>query len=285
MCTVIHYLYTCGHYISRRPSRCGGTRFKFTRSSRRAACTADGYITIKRITPCSKCLKDIWSAQWEKKLEKARKFHQELAEKKMSGAKEILGLIGELETKCELESWELKNELPYGGNPRVRRVNPVDLDKPKLPASPLRLEVRPEEVVLQVVSEPVYDDDDGWEPSTDPMHPVTTNYEVLCAGIDDDYLEFLTGDMGVDSNLDHEASDLSAGSWDWGGGRLASSPDNQMLEGQSSVVAKYDMFRQDIMPLKAKDPRKFYAQWLVECRLEIREIVGPDGAMVYDPPR
>ena len=53
----------------------------------------------------------------------------------------------------------------------------------------------------------------------------------------------------------------------------------------NSTIAKYDGFRKALEPLRKKDLTKFYQQWLVECRLEIRELVGPERAMVYDPPR
>ena len=49
--------------------------------------------------------------------------------------------------------------------------------------------------------------------------------------------------------------------------------------------AKYDVFRDRLALLKPKIPKVYYEQWLVECRLEIREMVGSEGALVRDPPR
>jgi len=134
----------------------------------------------------------------------------------MPGAAAVKDLIMELDKTFELESWELRNTIPYGDKAKVRRVNTAGLGWGKPPASPLRHEVQPEEVVLPVLMEPVYDeDDDDSVRSTDPLHPITTNYEVFCAGIDDDYLEFLTEEGENAAQLEHDAEDPFATSWDW----------------------------------------------------------------------
>jgi hypothetical protein len=47
--------------------------------------------------------------------------------------------------------------------------------------------------------------------------------------------------------------------------------------------AKYDAFRRAIP--HPKGSTGYYRQWLVECRLEIRDIVRPEGPTIQDPPK
>lgn len=216
MCTVLHYRYTCGHSLAQRPSRCGGTRCKTTRSGRKAACTAEGYITIQRKTLCNTCLKNDWIARWQEKLDKARRFHESVLDSGAPGASEVFDLVRELEEKYELESWELKDVIPYGDRARVRRVDPGDGREKKVVGSPLRREVRPEEVVIPVVEEPVYDEDDGYEPSTDPLHPISTNYEVSHPGVDEGFLESIMRDDRYGADRVYGEIDSSAAGWSWG---------------------------------------------------------------------
>ncbi|KAL1605263.1 hypothetical protein SLS60_004807 [Paraconiothyrium brasiliense] len=413
MCTVIHYWFQCGHYVARCKSRCGGTRFKSTRNSLRAACTAEGYITIKRATPCSKCSREAWNLRWQTRIEKARAFEHGLVKDRLPGAAEVSNLIKELDRAYELESWELKNTIPYGDKSRIRRVNPAKVEWSKLPSSPLTREVQPEDIIFPVVTEPVYDEeqeDDNWMQVTDPLHPISTNYEVFCAGIDDDYLDLLTQedphDFGyleqddhdpispnwdwqdefsgsVDSSESHNSSsnrpiggteqlmawspaaevnlssqeigsevvrsqeaveqdqiqsvietfrnvvnitngdarplsttalagDVNADDgtskvantanieYEWVGGpsdapsphRLTPYTEEQSNQAQSSpkaciransTNAKYDAFRKSIV--HPRGSTRYYEQWLVECRLEIREMVGPEGLFIPDPAR
>ncbi|KAK7181744.1 hypothetical protein PSPO01_12194 [Paraphaeosphaeria sporulosa] len=408
MCTVIYYSFDCGHYITRCQSRCGGTKVKERRDSRRAACTAEGYVTIKRSFPCSKCSREAWLSHWEKRLEKARRFYNELVKEKLPGARAVSELINQLDKEYELEAWELRNTIPHGDRARIRRVTPAKARWSKLPPSPLKREVQPEEIVLPVITELVYNkDDDDWVPSADPLHPIDTNYELVDAGIDDDYLRSLLGeDPGEVAEPEQDNVAPFNTSWDWNDGVIdptdgveqqglrfdnhsetseTAEPNmNQLMawnltaadtvssgeigphelrkqeDGQqeqikkvikafwdvvnitnhngqpqsptestedvsinadtsdhtnpaglqhpwidtppmqlqapqsnqdqhrpvtpirtTSTNTKYDVFRRAIP--HSKPSVEYYAQWLVECRLEIREMVGPDGAWVPDP--
>lgn len=59
-------------------------------------------------------------------------------------------------------------------------------------------------------------------------------------------------------------------------------PRPDTLHRANSTNSKYDAFRKAIV--HQRDSKKYYEQWLVECRLEIREIVGPEGPWIKDPP-
>ncbi|OAF99322.1 uncharacterized protein CC84DRAFT_1232756 [Paraphaeosphaeria sporulosa] len=368
MCTVIYYSFDCGHYITRCQSRCGGTKVKERRDSRRAACTAEGYVTIKRSFPCSKCSREAWLSHWEKRLEKARRFYNELVKEKLPGARAVSELINQLDKEYELEAWELRNTIPHGDRARIRRVTPAKARWSKLPPSPLKREVQPEEIVLPVITELVYNkDDDDWVPSADPLHPIDTNYELVDAGIDDDYLRSLLGeDPGEVAEPEQDNVAPFNTSWDWNDGtsETAEPNMNQLMawnltaadtvssgeigphelrkqeDGQQEQIKKVIKAFWDVVnitnhngqpqsptestedvsinadtsdhtnpaglqhpwidsrsdtpntspPMQLQAPqsnqdqhRPYYAQWLVECRLEIREMVGPDGAWVPDP--
>jgi hypothetical protein len=56
-----------------------------------------------------------------------------------------------------------------------------------------------------------------------------------------------------------------------------------VLHRSNSTNAKYDAFRRAIT--YPKGSTEYYTQWLVECRLEIRDIVGPEGPKIQDPPK
>jgi hypothetical protein len=51
----------------------------------------------------------------------------------------------------------------------------------------------------------------------------------------------------------------------------------------NSRQTKYIAFRKKLEPLKYTDPREYYEKWLEECRLEIREMVGPEGPRILNP--
>ncbi|KAL5416639.1 hypothetical protein PMIN04_008076 [Paraphaeosphaeria minitans] len=120
----------------------------------------------------------------------------------------------------ELKAWELDRTVPHGDKVKIRRVSPAKVGWSKLPSSPLEREVQPEEVVLPGTTEPVYDgDDDDWVRSTDPLHPIDTNYELRYAGIDDDYLKLLLGEEPVEvAEPDQDNPDILATSWEWNDG-------------------------------------------------------------------
>jgi hypothetical protein len=158
-------------------------------------------------------------SRWQMRLDNARAFYDGLVKEKLPGAAEVSDLIKELENAYELESWELKDNFPYGNKGKVRRVNPAKVRWSKLPPSPLRQEVQPEEVVLPVIAELAYDnDEEDWVRSTDPLHPIDTNYELLCAGIDDDLLDSLTEEREENENADSRGSDPFSVNWDWNDG-------------------------------------------------------------------
>lgn len=51
----------------------------------------------------------------------------------------------------------------------------------------------------------------------------------------------------------------------------------------NSTRAKYDKMRRAIQKYLVSDPRKYYALRLQLSRMEIRDFVGPEGEMIYDP--
>jgi hypothetical protein len=93
MCNIIQFLFSCQHSARLPRSRCKGTKHKVTRTSVRAACTAECFLTIRLQTECSSCQHKTWQEGWKLKLERARTFLAKLTEKRMPGIEAVATLV------------------------------------------------------------------------------------------------------------------------------------------------------------------------------------------------
>ena len=366
MCTVLRYQYACGHHVARRSSRCHGTRSKPTRTTEKAACAALPYITIQQISRCTKCLRDSWLEAWNARLAAARAFSEDIA-RDSPGKKEIRRMVEELEERFEAEAWVLKKEIPDVEKARVGRVEVGKWVERR--GSKLRFEVMREDVLVggeegEGEGEGIWgdnggeDENDGWEPYADPMHPISTTYDPLVPGLDDQLMaELLTVNDWQEECPDHMGGDPFAAQWEQGWEHespeklgeddgflsfsntdiqspahaeqidalvktfekitlppitlaasepsLQSTPDTLVASGSqgehiqngyprdgydsrlngmimSNTQLKYAAVRRKLEPLRHTDPRKYYKKWLVECRSEIREILGVE-ARIWNP--
>lgn len=221
MCKVIQYQFTCGHYIKQRSSRCGGTRSKETRTSRKAACSAEPYISIKLSFGCNECQLGAWVARWKARLERARTFRNGLLERRLLGAEGVSELVRGLEEEYAVAAWNLKNVFPHTRTRTVGRVKPVrEEEQRRREHSLLSHEVRPDEVVLSTKN----NQDQGDEDSSDQL---TTDHS--CSAIPIDYthpLEHADDSWVYDQFTEEELQsppDVDAGfdptlsGWEWGG--------------------------------------------------------------------
>jgi len=228
MCKVKQYRFTCQHYLKVCISRCGGTKEKKTRSSAKAACCSEPYIYIKLCFACSKCQQDSWLVSWQGKRDRATAFRNGLQEKGLPGADEVTRLVKELEEKYASAAWALNQSLPHAHSKshveRVKLALKTDTER-KRRVSLLRREVQPQEVVLPADKKEGWiendnNDDEDYVRSTDPLHPVCTDYSHPLDGIDDSWmLEHFTAEELQASAADNEfVIDHSFGqSWNWGG--------------------------------------------------------------------
>ncbi|KAF1962010.1 hypothetical protein CC80DRAFT_488383 [Byssothecium circinans] len=233
MCKVIQYKFACEHTYKFRRSQCNGTRAKSTRTSVKAACTAEPYIIIAFAIDCSNCQHALWDAAWKEKLRKAKEFRDRLPEKKkreeVSGAiiDAVSALVKELDEEYANAAWSIRKVFPHVQKAAVNRVKPKVLrdrisGSKRASLSLLKHEVHPEHVVLPGLQATLEDEDDGnFGVSYDPLHPIdNTNYEHPLDNIDvaQIYEEFFSEEELIgqpDDDADTGGFDASAG-WDWG---------------------------------------------------------------------
>ncbi|EAT78810.2 hypothetical protein SNOG_13786 [Parastagonospora nodorum SN15] len=278
MCNIVTFQFTCQHTLRRRRSRCGGTRHKITANSTKAACIAESFLTIYLQIECDRCQHTAWEDTWKLKLERANAFLAKLQQRDMTGFEEVAALVKDLDAEYATASWNTRTMFAHGPKPSVTRVKHSYYEKA---ASKLPQEVRPEDVVVKADKEWTEMDDldyDGnYEASTDPVHPVSTDYS---HPLDDDdgawILEHLS-EAGVVQTPDAINLDFENGhGWSWG-------EDNSDPEVQTSADAWQEEGRKILNQRREDDRNKYYRDWLYISRCEIRDFEGPEGNVIRDP--
>jgi hypothetical protein len=151
-------------------------------------------------------------------LERANVFLDKLRERDLPGAEEVAALIKVLDGEFAVALWDTRNTFAHGPKPSITRVQHNYYEKA---TSKLQQEVRPEDVVERAEKgwhEMVDEDYDGdYVASTDPIHPVSTDYS---HPLDDDdgawILQHLSPDDG-DTAEPSDGIDFHTSSWNWGG--------------------------------------------------------------------
>jgi hypothetical protein len=218
MCNIVTFRFTCQHTLRHRRSRCGGTKHKVTANSVKAACIAESFLTIYLRVECGSCQHKAWDESWRRKLERAKVFLDKLRERDLPGAEEVAALIKVLDGEFAVALWDTRNTFAHGPKPSITRVQHNYYEKA---TSKLQQEVRPEDVVERAEKgwhEMVDEDYDGdYVASTDPIHPVSTDYS---HPLDDDdgawILQHLSPDDG-DTAEPSDGIDFHTSSWNWGG--------------------------------------------------------------------
>ncbi|KAH6878218.1 hypothetical protein BKA58DRAFT_90911 [Alternaria rosae] len=239
MCNVIHFFFRCQHLLRLRRSRCKGTKHKMTRTSVRAACTAESFLTVYVQTDCSSCEHKLWESNRESKLGRARSFLAKLTEKRMPGVDEISTIVRELDEQYYMASWDARNmQIPlHSFKKSVARVSITDHQTAR---SPLAQEVRPEDVVdpknhVKDWTEMDENDYDGdYIASTDPIHPVSTDYS---HPLDDDDGSWILNHFSPEE-METEAADLDFDQNGWSWDNNDHSNDKDSDKGRIPLLAK-----------------------------------------------
>jgi hypothetical protein len=140
-------------------------------------------------------------------------FHQ----RAMPGVEEIAVLVESLEAEYAIASWHTRTMFAHASRPSVTRVKHSWHEKA---ASKLPQEVRPEDIIENKAKEWTemddHDYDGNYEASTDPIHPVSTDYS---HPLDDDDGAWILQHL---SDIDVAYADNSAGfdvesghGWSW----------------------------------------------------------------------
>jgi hypothetical protein len=199
-----------------------------TKSSIRAACTAESFLTIHLKTDCSSCQHATWEGNWKLKLERAAVFLAQLTEKQMPGVEDIAVLVKELNEQYHVATWDARHMFSHARKKSVTRVN---VSEHKRARSPLYQEVRSEDIpdpkrTKEWAEMAEEDYNDNYVASTDPVHPVTTEYS---HPLDDDDGSWMLNQYApeeLESSSEAAAVDFDGHAWDWGN----DSADNQTSE-------------------------------------------------------
>ncbi|KAF1939659.1 hypothetical protein EJ02DRAFT_253261 [Clathrospora elynae] len=217
MCNVVHLQFSCKHTLRLRRSRCKGTKHKTTRNSVKAACTAESFLTICLRTDCSFCQHMIWQRIWDYKLLRANRFLAKLTEKRMSGVNEVTTLVQDLVAQYQVAPWDARNMFVHTPKPFVARVGISDHKKAH---SPLLQEVRPEDVEEaggKCWAEMREEDYNGnYVASTDPIHPVNTDYSHPHDDDDGNWMVNHLSPEELESAGEAVQLDFDGSGWSWG---------------------------------------------------------------------
>ncbi|KAF1847376.1 uncharacterized protein K460DRAFT_255723, partial [Cucurbitaria berberidis CBS 394.84] len=218
MCNVIVFQFTCQHTLRLRRSRCKGTKHKVTKTSIKAACNAASFLTISLRLDCGPCQHESWESTWRLKLERAKTFLDRLSDQNMPGTEEIATLVKDLENQYIAAAWDARTMFAQAPKPSVTRVGISEYKKAR---SPLLHEVRPEDVVepdsgktWAEMDENDYDGD--YIASTDPIHPVSTDYSHPLDNDDGSWILNHLSPEELESPKTDVAVDFDGSTWSWG---------------------------------------------------------------------
>ncbi|KAF2819278.1 hypothetical protein CC86DRAFT_307411 [Ophiobolus disseminans] len=278
MCNIVTFRFTCQHTLRRRRSRCGGTKHKTTVNSTKAACVAESFLTIYLRIDCDPCQHRAWETAWKLKLERANTFLDKLRQRSLSGVDEICVLVKSLEAEYATASWDTRNVFAHAPRPSVTRVKHNFYEKT---ASKLPQEILPEDVIDKAEKawgELEEDDYDGnYVASTDPVHPVSTDYSHPWDDDDGDWILQHLSPEDVDPGFD-DTIDLHNHSWSWGDG-----DDNPKIGTQANTWDQEQAGFEEDTRAMSDSTNKYYVDWLYISRCEIRDFEGPEGRIVREP--
>ncbi|KAF3051168.1 hypothetical protein E8E11_010721 [Didymella keratinophila] len=177
MCKVVKYWFACQHGFKLRHSRCGGVKHKSTRSGLATACRSDAYLEFVFAVKCGPCQYQAFEDGWKHKLKLADTFLDKLKEKGLPGVQEVKALVDQLKEDFNTATWKTRIMFPHAHKERTVRVG---LGQFHRVPSPLSREVLPEDIPepVEVIGPDHTDYEYDWDyvTSTDPVHPIDTNY-------------------------------------------------------------------------------------------------------------
>ena len=217
MCKVVQFTFDCGHNLRVRKSRCHGKFRKERRDSMKAACCAEPYLNTRFSIDCGQCQQMGWEKSWAVKLERAQTFLVGLTKAGLPGAQQVSEQIKMMEDEHNEDAWNIRQRFPPLHKPSsIERVK-IRTNAPR--NSHLRKEVRPEDVVEPKVRSYMEgdDDDDDYVRSTDPLHPIITNYSHPLDNADDSWVDaYLSQEETKLPDSPDIGFDPRSNDWNWG---------------------------------------------------------------------
>lgn len=141
------------------------------------ACRSESYLNFVFALDCGPCQHKAFEDGWKQKMRLAETFLGKLKEKGLPGVREVETLVEQLKEDFNRATWNTRTLFPHAHKERTGRVSLGQFQKAP---SPLSRELFPEDISepLEVIGSdhPDYEYDWDYIASTDPIHPVDTNY-------------------------------------------------------------------------------------------------------------
>ncbi|KAL6704867.1 hypothetical protein ACN47E_007550 [Coniothyrium glycines] len=257
MCNIVQFRFACQHTWRRYRSRCRGTKHKITRTSIKAACSAESSLVVNSIVRCGPCEHAEWERIWSERLYRARTFLTKLKEKRLLGQEDVTRLVDELENEYTLAAWDTRNMFVQAAPRPVQRIQPAEFRKS---SSPLTQNLQAHDIVDMIKSkswEELDQSDYDWDyvASTDPIHPVNTDYAHDSDHDDEGWKLSHSNFEEHEIPISHELLNLTDTGWTWGTGSANTGTDTATasmaahvtMSGMISVTAaENDMIHQVI---------------------------------------
>lgn len=177
MCKVVKYWFACNHAFRLRHSKCGGTKHKNTRAGLSAACKSDPYLNFVLTLNCGPCQYQAFESRWKQKLGLAEIFLERLKKKGFPGVQEVDALVEQMREEFTTATWGTRSLFPHAHKQRTVRVGLGHFGRSPSPLSRIVLpEDIPEPLEIIGPEHPEYEYDYNQIASTDPLHPVDSNY-------------------------------------------------------------------------------------------------------------
>jgi hypothetical protein len=157
-----------------------------------------------------------WERSWGEKLERAQTFLTGLTRAGLPGTKQVSEQINKMEDEHNKDAWNIRQRFPP-----LHKASSIERVKIRTNAprnSHLRKEVRPEDVVEPKVKGYMEgDDDDDYVRSTDPLHPVITDYSHPLDNSDDSWVDaYLSQEEARLPESPDIGFDPGSNAWNWG---------------------------------------------------------------------
>ncbi len=286
MCNVITLRYICTHTVRQRRSTCNGTKHKQARSGIRAACSSESSLTLFSKIACGPCQHRIWDERWLAKIVRANEFINKckrdgieedvevstlyslhfsfllsfpITKSLIFQQEELHDLTIQLTQEYTSASWLIHRTLPTHAKPRPPRVKTSTYART---SSPLVNEVLPADLEIYSsdakknwfdMKEDEYDGD--YVASTDPLHPVCTEYPDLMDESDMSGRWVFQHDDAADEQEDEVWSadgegafefDSSVNDWSWGEPGNAGGAENIGEEGARRILSREERGSGDV---------------------------------------
>jgi hypothetical protein len=217
MCKVVKYWFACHHGFRLRHSTCGGTKHKSTRSGLATACRSESYLNFVFAVDCGPCQHQAFERGWKHRLTLAETFLEKLKEKGLHGVREVEALVEHMKEEFDTATWNTRTLFPHAHKERTVRVSLGQFQKAP---TPLSREVLPEDIPepFKVIGSdhPDYKYDWDYVASTDPIHPIDTNYAHPLDAVDPSWVLHHLSPEDLEQSGDGFGFDTSEADTIWG---------------------------------------------------------------------